>query len=92
MIRGRESGINLARAVVITEAMGATTGEVQHRRGKVQNDAALGARPRVATAHRPPAKVPTVQGAELVGRPYVRKLAFQTQRQMVAATVSILMS
>ncbi|KAJ7364285.1 hypothetical protein DFH08DRAFT_1073059 [Mycena albidolilacea] len=31
-------------------------------------------------------------GAELVGRPHVRKLAFQTQRQMVAATVSILMS
>lgn len=92
MIRGRESGINLARAVVITSAMGATTGEVQHRRGKVQNDAALGARPRVTMVHRPPAKAPTVQGAELIGRPYIRKLAFQTQRQMVAATVLILMS
>jgi hypothetical protein len=46
-----ESGINLARAVVIMEAMGATTREIQHRRGKVQNDAALRALPRVMIAH-----------------------------------------
>jgi hypothetical protein len=48
-------------------------GEAQRRMAEVQNDAALEAPPRVMTAHRPPAKVPTADTG--AGRTVARREA-----------------